>query len=156
MDKIVKIVKNYYKGRFKPKNPQKYLGDSSNIIYRSRWELTFMSYLDSQQNVIQWASEEFCIPYRSPMDNRVHRYFPDFLVKKKTPENQIETLVVEIKPMSQSKPPKPQTGKPTRAYLREVYNWGINSAKWEAANKYCEERGWKFLVIGEKELGINF
>jgi hypothetical protein len=78
------------------------------------------------------------------------------LVKKKTPENQIETLVVEIKPMSQSRPPAPQSGKPTRSYLREVYNWGINSAKWEAANKYCGERGWKFLVIGEKELGINF
>lgn len=145
-----------YQGVFKPKNPQKYLGNPTNIIYRSRWELKFMMYLDSQQNVIQWASEEFCIPYRSPMDNRVHRYFPDFLVKKKTPENQIETLVVEIKPMSQSKPPKPQTGKPTRSYLQEVYNWGINSAKWEAANKYCGERGWKFLVIGEKELGINF
>ena len=145
-----------YQGVFKPKNPQKYLGNPTNIIYRSRWELKFMMYLDSQQNVIQWASEEFCIPYRSPMDNRVHRYFPDFLVKKKTPDNQIETLVVEIKPMSQSKPPKPQTGKPTRSYLREVYNWGVNSAKWEAANKYCGERGWKFLVIGEKELGINF
>jgi len=145
-----------YQGVFKPKNPQKYLGNPTNIIYRSRWELKFMMYLDSQQNVIQWASEEFCIPYRSPMDNRVHRYFPDFLVKKKTPDNQIETLVVEIKPMSQSKPPKPQTGKPTRSYLQEVYNWGINSAKWEAANKYCGERGWKFLVIGEKELGINF
>jgi hypothetical protein len=132
------------------------LGNPTNIVYRSRWELKFMMYLDSQQNVIQWASEEFCIPYRSPIDNRVHRYFPDFLVKKKTPENQIETLVVEIKPMSQSRPPAPQSGKPTRSYLREVYNWGINSAKWEAANKYCGERGWKFLVIGEKELGINF
>lgn len=145
-----------YQGVFKPKNPQKYLGDPTKIIYRSRWELKFMMYLDSQRNVVQWASEEFCIPYRSPIDNRVHRYFPDFLVKKRTPENQIETLVVEIKPMSQSRPPAPQTGKPTRAYLREVYNWGVNSAKWEAANKYCGERGWKFLVIGEKELGINF
>lgn len=145
-----------YQGVFKPKNPQKYLGNPTNIIYRSRWELKFMMYLDSQQNVIQWASEEFCIPYRSPIDNRVHRYFPDFLVKKKNPENQIETLIVEIKPMSQSRPPAPQSGKPTRSYLREVYNWGINSAKWEAANKYCGERGWKFLVIGEKELGINF
>ena len=145
-----------YQGVFKPKNPKKYLGNPTNIVYRSRWELKFMMYLDSQRNVVQWASEEFCIPYRSPMDNKIHRYFPDFLVKKRTPENQIETLVVEIKPMSQSRPPAPQSGKPTRAYLREVYNWGVNSAKWEAANKYCGEKGWKFLVIGEKELGINF
>jgi hypothetical protein len=102
-----------YQGVFKPKNPQKYLGNPTNIIYRSRWELKFMMYLDSQQNVVQWASEEFCIPYRSPIDNRVHRYFPDFLVKKRTPENKIDVMVVEIKPMEQSRPPKPQSGKPT-------------------------------------------
>lgn len=145
-----------YKGIFKPKNIDKYLGDPTKIVYRSRWELKFMVYLDSHSNVVKWSSEEFFIPYRSPIDNRMHRYFPDFLVKKKTPEGNIETIVVEIKPESQSKPPKPMDGKPTKGYIREVYNWGINSAKWKEANKYCSERGWQFAVLGEKALGIKF
>ena len=89
-------------------------------------------------------------------DNKIHRYFPDFLVKKKTPDGKIETIVVEIKPESQSKPPKPMDGKPTKSYLREVYNWGTNSAKWKAANKYCMDRGWQFAVLGETALGIKF
>lgn len=145
-----------YQGIFKPKNTDKYLGDPTNIVYRSRWELKFMMYLDSHSNVVKWASEEFCIPYRSPIDNKIHRYFPDFLVKKKTPDGKIETIVVEIKPESQSKPPKPMDGKPTKSYLREVYNWGVNSAKWKAANKYCMDRGWQFAVLGETALGIKF
>jgi hypothetical protein len=145
-----------YQGYFKPKNLEKYMGDPTKIVYRSGWELKFMSYLDSHANVVNWSSEEFFIPYRSPMDNRIHRYFPDFLVKKRTPEGLVETIVVEVKPASQSRPPKPVAGKPSKTYLREVYNWGINSSKWESANKYCSNRGWKFIVIGEKELGIKF
>lgn len=145
-----------YKGKFRPNNPGKYKGDPSNIIYRSRWELKFMSYLDGHPHVVEWASEEFCIPYRSPIDGKVHRYFPDFWVKKRTPEGLSEVVVVEIKPAIQSKPPKPQTGKPTKRYLNEVYTWGINSAKWESADKYCKDKGWSFVVLTEHELGIKF
>ena len=67
-----------YKGKFKPHNPFKYVGDPTNIIYRSLWELRFMRYLDSHPNVTQWASEEITIPYFSPVDKKIHRYFPDF------------------------------------------------------------------------------
>lgn len=70
------------KGFFKPRNPKKYRGDPTKIVYRSSWELKFMGYLDAHSDVVEWASEEFSIPYRSPIDNRIHRYFPDFLVKK--------------------------------------------------------------------------
>ena len=85
-----------YKGFFRPKNPSKYKGDPTNIIYRSRWELKFMVYLDSHPDVLSWGSEEVIIPYRSPIDNKVHRYFPDFVVKKRNPAGIIETLLVEI------------------------------------------------------------
>jgi hypothetical protein len=87
-----------YKGFFKPSNPAKYRGDPSNIVYRSSWELKFMKYLDAHKDVLEWSSEEFAIPYRSPLDNQIHRYFPDFKLKKRNPEGVIETLVVEIKP----------------------------------------------------------
>lgn len=113
-----------------------------------------MSYLDSHPDVIQWASEEFAIPYLSPIDNRVHRYFPDFWIKKRGKDGLIETVVVEIKPKSQTKPPKPRT-KITKTYLHEVKAWGINSSKWEYATKFCEERKWKFQILTEDDLFVN-
>lgn len=144
-----------YKGIFKAKKPQKYKGDPTNIVYRSRWELKYMMYLDSHENVLEWSSEEIIVPYRSPIDNKVHRYFPDFVVKIRNKEGFTETLMVEIKPYDQTQPPKPQTKK-TKQYINEVYTWGVNSSKWESAKKYCEAKGWKFIILTEHELGITF
>lgn len=138
------------KGFFKPKNPRKYKGDPTNIIYRSSWELKLMGYLDSHDEVVQWASEEFCIPYRSPIDSRVHRYFPDFWMK--TADGAV--TVIEVKPAHQVQEPKKQA-KVTKKYLREVFEYGKNQAKWKAAREYCADRGWKFQIMTEKELGIN-
>jgi hypothetical protein len=143
-----------YKGFFKPKNPAKYKGDPTNIIYRSSWELKLMSYLDSHPDILEWSSEEFCIPYRSPIDNKIHRYYPDFKVKKQLTGELTETIVIEVKPRSQSIPPTIQK-KPTKRYIREVMTYGINEAKWKAAVEYCNDRKWKFMVMTEKELGIK-
>jgi hypothetical protein len=143
-----------YKGLFHPKNPSKYKGDSTNIIYRSLWELRLMTYLDAHPDVILWASEEFCIPYRSPLDGRVHRYFPDFWIKQKLPDGKIDTKVIEVKPFSQTKPPTVKSRK-TKQYLHEVATWGINEAKWTAAKSFCDSKGWKFVIMTEKELGIK-
>lgn len=142
------------KGKYKPKNPAKYKGDPTTIVYRSSWELKFMSYIDTHTDVVEWGSEEFAIPYRSPIDGKVHRYFPDFLVKKRTPQGTTETVVVEIKPSKETNPPVIQS-KPTKQYLREVYTWGINSAKWKAAEEYCLDRNWKFIIMTEFDLGIK-
>ena len=143
-----------YKGFFKPKNPYKYKGDPSNIIFRSSWELKFMNYLDAHQDVIQWSSEEFCIPYKSPIDGRVHRYFPDFWLKQKNKNGIEEVLVVEIKPKAQTAPPIAQKRK-TKKYINEVMTWGINEAKWKAAVSFCSDRKWKFMVLTERELGLS-
>lgn len=143
-----------YKGFFKPTNPSKYSGDPTKIVYRSSWELKLMRWLDSHPDVIEWASEEFFIPYRSPIDNKIHRYFPDFKVKKKNSSGIVETIVIEIKPKKQAMEPVIQS-KPTRRYVREVVTYGINNAKWKAAKEYCEDRKWKFLVMTEEHLGIK-
>lgn len=142
------------KGFFSPKNPQKYKGNPTNIVYRSGWELKLMIYLDDHPDVIEWASEEFAIPYISPIDGRKHRYFPDFWVKKRNRDGVIEVVVIEVKPKSQSVPPKKQTKK-TKKYINEVVTWGINQAKWDAAEKFCRSRQWKFVKMTEKELGIK-
>lgn len=143
------------KGFFKPRNPKKYRGDPTKIVYRSSWELKFMGYLDAHSDVVEWASEEFSIPYRSPIDGRVHRYFPDFLVKKVNADGTKETVVVEIKPFKQTKPPEVRK-KQTKQYLQEVYTWGVNSAKWDAAREFCKDKKWKFMIMTEHELGIKF
>ena len=144
-----------YKGYFKPRNPTKYRGNPSNIIYRSAWELKLMMWLDEHRDVLEWGSEEFFIPYRSPIDGRVHRYFPDFFVKKKNQDGRIETMVIEVKPFAQTQEPRKQD-KPNRRYINEVVTWGINSSKWKAAEEYCEDRGWQFKLITERELGIKY
>lgn len=145
-----------YKGIFRPKNTQKYKGDPTNIVYRSRWELMVMQKLDSHPDVLEWSSEEINIRYRSPLDNRIHRYFPDFYMKRKGQDGKIESFLIEVKPKAQTKPPKVQNGKPTKRYINEVATWGINSAKWAAAEEFCKDRGWTFMKITEADLGLNF
>lgn len=144
-----------YKGYFKPKNPAKYRGNPTNIIYRSRWELYFMSYLDKHNEVLQWNSEEVIIPYRSPIDGKYHRYFPDFWVKTKDSSGKINISLIEIKPLKETIEPVPKK-KLTKSYLYEVKTWGINTAKWKAAEKFCEDKGWNFMIMTERELGIKF
>lgn len=144
-----------YKGYFKPINPSKYKGDLSNIIYRSGWEAKFMAFLDKHPDVIQWSSEETIVPYKSPVDGKWHRYFPDFIVKKKNRDGKIETVMVEIKPEAQTKEPvKKKTI--NKAYINEVMTYGVNQAKWAAAREFCEDRKWKFQIITEKELNIKW
>lgn len=143
-----------YKGKFSPKNPKKYGGDPTGIIYRSGWELRVMKYLDENINVIEWKSEEIAIPYRSPVDNRIHRYFPDFIVKVKTPNGGTKTLMLEVKPKKQTMEPKVQS-KRTKGYINEVVTWGVNQAKWKSAQEFCLDQGWEFKLITEDELGIK-
>jgi hypothetical protein len=142
-----------YSGKFSPKNTNKYLGDPTNIWYRSLWERRVMVYLDENSTVIEWSNEEIVIPYLSPVDNRVHRYFPDFFVRLRNKLGLIESTIIEVKPAIQARPPKTQK-KVTRRYITEVMTWGVNEAKWKAADAYCKDRGWKFVVVTEKDLGI--
>jgi hypothetical protein len=144
----------YSKGLFKPKNPHKYRGNPSQIVYRSSWELKLMMYLDSRSEVVSWGSEEVIIPYRSPVDNRIHRYFVDFVVTKINREGKKETALIEVKPFSQTRPPEKKS-KTTRRFITEVQTWGVNEAKWKAANEYCKDRGWTFHIFTERELGIK-
>ena len=95
-----------YKGKYKPRCPYKYKGDPTNIIYRSLWELKFMKYCDTTPSILKWSSEEIAIPYKSPVDNRVHRYFPDFYVKVRESSGKIVHKLIEVKPSKQTVPPK--------------------------------------------------
>ena len=143
-----------YKGKYYPSFPRKYKGDPTNIIFRSLWERKFMVYCDKNANVLEWNSEEIAIPYRSPLDNRVHRYFPDFYMKVRESNGIIKNYIVEVKPLKQTTPPK-KPKKQTRGYIREAFEYARNQAKWKVAKEFCKDRRWEFKVITEKELGIK-
>jgi hypothetical protein len=143
-----------YSGIFKPRNPQKYIGDPTNIVYRSSWEARVMTWLDLNDDILSWASEELIVPYISPADNRYHRYFPDFIVKVKTKDGKIKTMMLEVKPKKQTLPPEPRK-RITKQYVNEVVTYGVNQAKWKAAVEFCLDRGWEFKVLTEEHLGIN-
>jgi len=143
-----------YRGKYQPSYPQKYKGDPTNIVYRSLWERRFMKYCDTNENILEWGSEEIALPYRSPLDNKIHRYFPDFYIKVRENDGRIQKYIIEVKPKKQTIEPKVQKKK-TKGYIHEVTEWVRNQAKWKVAQEFCEDRQWKFKIITEDELGIK-
>ena len=142
-----------YKGKYQPSYPKKYKGDPRNIIYRSLWERRFMKYCDLNENILEWGSEEIALPYLSPIDNRIHRYFPDFYIKVKESNGQIKKYLIEIKPKRQTVPPvKPK--RQTKGYIYEAYEYAKNQAKWSAAQEFCKDHQWEFKVLTEDDLGV--
>ena len=143
-----------YKSRYYPSFPKKYKGDPNNIICRSSWERKMCRWCDLNENVLQWGSEEFSIPYVSPIDNRVHKYFPDFIVKLRENSGKTKTYVIEVKPKKQTRPPKPGKRK-TKSFIYETMEYAKNQAKWKAAEEFCADRMIEFKIITEDELGIK-
>ena len=141
-------MRKSYKGLYKPTNPKKYVGDTKMIVYRSLLERRFMRYCDLNEDILYWASEELPVRYYNPLDKKYHRYFPDFVVK--TVNN--EKYMIEIKPSRQVAKPKPPKKK-TKSYMRESFEYIKNQAKWQAAKSYCDDKGMKFKLITEKDLG---
>lgn len=135
-----------YSGRYKVKNPLKYKGNASGVIYRSMWEKYCMMYFDAHSDVASWSSEEVVIPYLYEVDRKYHRYFMDFKVTWKDGT----TTLIEVKPNKETKPP---TGnKRTKRYISEGYTYVKNINKWEAAAEYAKDRDWKFEIWTEIEL----
>jgi len=112
-----------------------------------------MRFFDDNPDILAWGSEELIIPYISPVDGRQHRYFPDMIIKTQK-GGKIRTTVVEIKPEKQTVEPQKKS-RITKKYITEVATYGVNMAKWKAAEEYCADRGWEFKVITEKDLGIR-
>lgn len=136
-----------YQGIFIPQHPEKYLGNASNIVYRSSWERRFFVYCDTHPGIRRWASEEIVIPYVSPLDQRTHRYYPDIWLETQTPTGP-KAFLIEIKPKAQTEL-RPHTRK-TKKLLREAAIVAVNHAKWDAARKVCATHNWTFLVVTEE------
>jgi hypothetical protein len=142
-----------HKGKYKVRNRDKYIGEVDNVVYRSSWERRFMVYADTNPNVVKWNSEELVIPYVSPVDNKVHRYFPDFWIEVKDDNGDTNHIVIEVKPKGQTEPPKMgKTAKSKYRYLRELKTWKVNEAKWDVAREFCADRKWQFKILTEDHL----
>jgi hypothetical protein len=149
---LVGIPQNnkYKQGYYTIRNREKYRGDCGEIIYRSSWEKRLFKWLDSNYNVLEWASEEICINYVSPIDNKQHRYFPDVWAKVKNGDK-VTIYLIEVKPYKKTLEPKVRN-KVTKQYINEVYEWGINTSKWKAAKEYCNRKGWVFKLMTDKDI----
>ena len=148
-------MRNLIQGYFKPKHPEKYRGDPTKICFRSSWERVLCKFFDENPLVVQWASEELVVPYYDQATQKQRRYFPDFLVKFKRGESLYETVMVEVKPYDQTQPPrqpKRVTKKTQARLLEETETYITNQCKWEAAREFCAQRGWKFMIMTEKEI----
>ena len=144
-----------YKGKYKVKNPSKYVGAVDNVVYRSSWERRFMVYADTNPNVVKWNSEELVIPYVSPVDGKVHRYFPDFWIEVKDEKGKISHMVIEVKPKSQVGPPKKATNPGPKSkfrYAKAMKTWKVNEAKFKMAKEFCDDRKWQFKILTEDHL----
>lgn len=139
-------------GKFRPKNPEKYQGDASNIIFRSSWERTVMNYLDLREEVQAWQSEEKCVWYYDPITKKKRRYFPDFIIKLKNSKGEIIVEMIEVKPKRQIQGPPENPKRKTKAWVKSVQTYITNMSKWEAAEEYCKERGWKFRLMSEDNI----
>lgn len=146
------MAPKYKQGIFRPSRPEKYAGDPTRIVYRSGLELRLASWLDTHSSVRKWSSEETIVPYRDPFDSsRVRRYFPDFVVWFTSGR----VMMIEVKPDKETRPPSSPVKKTARSEKRmivESLTYAKNAAKWNAAKKYCETRGWEFKIMTEKEI----
>jgi len=149
MPPIFKKDERYKQGVFQPKNPQKFIGKFA--IFRSSFERTFFLWADSNPNVLEWGSENIIVPYKSPVDNRMHRYYVDNYVVIKE-GNKIKKYLIEIKPFKQTQPPTITKKKKKQTIIYETTQWAVNSAKWEAAKKFAASKGAEFIIITEKDL----
>jgi hypothetical protein len=135
-------------GIYEVQNPQKYVGKGK-PRYRSGWELTFMRFCDSNDKIINWASEAISIPYRNPFTGKSTVYIPDFFIVYQNRTGQVVSEVIEIKPKKQTLIEEKVTSARDRAAV------ALNYAKWQAAQAYCKRIGVAFRVITEDQLFYN-
>lgn len=143
--------KNFVQGIFNAQNIQKYKGKFP-IIYRSSLELKVMRWFDNNPNIVTWGSESVIIPYISPLDERLHRYFVDFVAVLKEANGNLKKFIIEIKPYKQTIKPQPTKNKKPKTMIYEQSEWVKNQAKWQAAESWAKSKGYEFLILTEKHI----
>lgn len=157
MPDIKKIKPNgdYKSGLYVPQNPDKYIGDVHNIICRSSWEFRFCRYCDNNDRILKWSSEPISIPYYNPLDKKDHQYNVDFYMQVLKDDDQTQDWIIEVKPEKHFKKPILEgnsTLKKLKSYNHKMQIWITNQAKFKAAQRWADARGYKFGVVDENFL----
>lgn len=142
-------------GYFTPRNPEKYKGDITKIIYRSSWELKFLSYCDENDRVVEYASEPIGIPYWNSILKKESTYWIDCYMVTRNQDETTTKWLIEIKPNKYLTPPEPPTRlteKQTLAYARDAKTFIINDSKFKAARAYAAKNNMRFGIITENFL----
>lgn len=142
----------FRQGLYKPVNANKYSG-SKYPRYLSSWELKFFKWCDVNPHVVKWSSESVCLPYISPVDGRMHRYFVDNTVHIQEGDKIVKYLI-EIKPHKQTRPPTTHGNKKQSTVLYENATWSVNQAKWNAAKQWADKNGYVFQIVTEKDFNL--
>lgn len=142
----------FKQGWYQLRHPEKYVGDITKIRYMSSWEFKTHEFLDNNPNILRWSSEEIAIPYLKPTDNRVHRYFPDYWVEYRNRHGQMVHEIWEVKPAAQTRKPRASKRKTTKTRLYEDLTYAVNTAKWQAAQQFCEKHGVIFRIMTERDI----
>ena len=140
-------MSRWAQGSYTVLNRDKYVGNGV-PRYRSGWELSFMKFCDTNDAILQWASESIAIPYRHPLTGKMTQYIPDFLIMYRTRDNTIRAELIEIKPKKQSVIESKMSSR-DRAVV------AINYSKWDAATKWARKNGLSFRVITENDMFAN-
>lgn len=140
--------KQFTQGLFTPRNPHKYIGDPTKIRYMSSYELETHKFFDGNERVLRWSSEEIAIPYLKPTDRKMHKYYPDYWVEYINKDGEVVQEIIEVKPASQTRVPRANS----KHKVYEQLTLAVNVAKWQAAQAFCESKGWKFRIITERSI----
>lgn len=151
--------KRYHQGFYNVVNIEKYIGDPYKCIYRSKWELHFMSWCDKNSLIKRWGSEHIIIPYQD-QNGKYHRYYPDFYIERidKNDPERFDQIVIEIKPKKETQtpiPPKKNTLKSLESYEYQLKTYQKNLYKWTRAKNWCDKHMMKFIILNEDHLTEN-
>ena len=141
------MTRTYKQGVYELRHPEKYLGDTTKIIFRSSWELEMHKFLDNNINVLRWSYEGLSIPYLKPTTGKIHKYHPDYWIEYKNRRGEILQEVIEVKPYTQV-----DLRSKKRVTNYEKYTYAKNKAKWRAAKQFCDKRNIKFSILTERQL----
>lgn len=144
----------WYSGKFNPKNKDKYTGDDSDIVYRSKWEYNFCLYCDNEERIKKWSCEHIKIPYMVLENNNYVQkmYIPDFWIQIDN-NGELNEMIIEIKPQKETEEPiepKKYSIKSLENYEYRLKTYVKNLNKWEAADNYCKRLGISFYLLTEK------
>jgi len=154
------MFKNVKSGWYRLVNPSKFIKPidehmksykEGHVNYKSSLELSAIRYADFNKHITRWSLEPFAIKYLKPIDGKYHRYYIDLVLEFVSGDK----FLVEVKSSGETKPPRKPKKKTEKAlinYQKALQTYYVNKAKWEAAEEFAKNNGFRFIILTEEQL----